>query len=302
MVVEKLQGASNYRPWRRSLEITLASKRKLGFVTGTVKRDERDEVKDTCNNMVISWILSNVSDSIKRSVMYMSNAKQIWDKLQSRFLVASGARKYHLRKLVYETKQNGKPLTEYYTEMSTLWEELENLNELPPITLSVREVQDFMTAFRRMQEDERLFEFLNGLDETFSMQRSNMLMKSPLPTVEDAYNVLQQEESQRETLKSVKEETEGAVMYSKSSKECTVCNKIGHTKEECWHVKGFPAWMKKGQGIENKERKEFPQDRRGGRGFRGQRGGRSGRGGGRYAGNNNIKTKKLMVNKAPVQV
>ncbi|KAL2933752.1 GDSL esterase/lipase EXL2 [Bienertia sinuspersici] len=57
--IEKLQGASNYRPWRRSLEIALASKRKLGFVTGGVKRDENDKVKqecwDTCNNMIFYY-------------------------------------------------------------------------------------------------------------------------------------------------------------------------------------------------------------------------------------------------------
>lgn len=60
MSVEKLEGASNYRSWKRSLEIGLASKRKLGFMTGVVKRDVSDPIKqeawDTCNNMVISWI------------------------------------------------------------------------------------------------------------------------------------------------------------------------------------------------------------------------------------------------------
>uniref|UniRef100_A0A803MUY5 Retrotransposon Copia-like N-terminal domain-containing protein n=1 Tax=Chenopodium quinoa TaxID=63459 RepID=A0A803MUY5_CHEQI len=56
--VDKLTGAANYKEWRRSMEIVLASKRKLGFVTGLVKKDAEDEVKadqwDTCNNMVIA--------------------------------------------------------------------------------------------------------------------------------------------------------------------------------------------------------------------------------------------------------
>ncbi|KAL2926565.1 E3 ubiquitin-protein ligase DTX4 [Bienertia sinuspersici] len=43
--IDKLTGAADYRPWRRTMEISLAAKRKLGFVTGVVKRDEKDAVK-----------------------------------------------------------------------------------------------------------------------------------------------------------------------------------------------------------------------------------------------------------------
>lgn len=91
VVVEKLQGTSNYREWRRDLEIRLAAKRKLGFVTGGVKKDETDPIKkecwDTCNSMVISWILHLVSDYIKKSIMFMGNAQQIWNHLEHRFSI-----------------------------------------------------------------------------------------------------------------------------------------------------------------------------------------------------------------------
>ena len=41
---EKLQGANNYRSWRRNLEIGLPTKRKLGFVQGTMPRLDDDLV------------------------------------------------------------------------------------------------------------------------------------------------------------------------------------------------------------------------------------------------------------------
>lgn len=47
------------------MKIGLAAKRKLGFVTGVTKRDATDTVKaeawDTCNSMIISWILNFVT-------------------------------------------------------------------------------------------------------------------------------------------------------------------------------------------------------------------------------------------------
>ncbi|GKC85613.1 putative ribonuclease H-like domain-containing protein, partial [Tanacetum coccineum] len=42
-VQEKLAGTQNYRAWKRALEIGLSTKRKLGFVKGTVVRSATDE-------------------------------------------------------------------------------------------------------------------------------------------------------------------------------------------------------------------------------------------------------------------
>ncbi|KMT04334.1 hypothetical protein BVRB_8g184090 [Beta vulgaris subsp. vulgaris] len=217
--IEKLVGASNYRSWKRSLEISLASKRKIGFVTGAVKRDASNRVKqeawDTCNNMVISWILFNVSEPIKKSVMFVENASQIWKFLEQRFLVSNGSRKYRLNKEIYEAKQQGKSITDYYTEMRGLWEELDALNHLPPISAVDPKINAFVLALNTQQEELKLFQFLNGLDEIYGPQRSNLLMMSSLPSVETACSSLQQEECQREMLKPVKEENKVMAMYSK---------------------------------------------------------------------------------------
>ena len=55
MSVEKLQGVTDYRGWRRSMEIALSAKRKLGLVTRAVKKEENDEERaemwNTCNDM-----------------------------------------------------------------------------------------------------------------------------------------------------------------------------------------------------------------------------------------------------------
>ncbi|XP_021723121.1 uncharacterized protein LOC110690566 [Chenopodium quinoa] len=270
--IEKLQGSSNFRSWKRSMEIALAGKRKLGFVTGTLKKDHGDEVKseawETCNSMIISWILGSVSDSIKQSIMFVNSSSQIWTELERRFSLTNGSRKYKLNKDLYETKHQGKKISEYYTKMKAIWEELESLHALPVITNITSEVSAFLTSLNKQMEEHKLFQFLNGLDDEYGPQRSQLLMMTALPSVETACCYLEQEESQRSLFNNIREDSEPLVMFSRGSPSggvpsggggfgrgsaplsgngCTACGKAGHMADQYWTVVGYPTWHAKYQ-------------------------------------------------------
>ncbi|XP_074343083.1 uncharacterized protein LOC141680887 [Apium graveolens] len=149
--VSKLRGAGDYRSWKRSLEIQLSSKRKLGFVQGTVK--------------------------------------------QKRFMLSNGSRKYKLNRDLFALKQNRSKINDYYTTLSSLWEEIDSMNTHPPVTTVADDVKAFIKSLESQKAESRLFQFLNGLDDCYSALRSQLLMMQPLPTVEVAYASIQQEES-----------------------------------------------------------------------------------------------------------
>ncbi|KAL2935127.1 Retrovirus-related Pol polyprotein from transposon RE2 [Bienertia sinuspersici] len=243
------------------MEIALGAKRKLGFITGAIVRDKQDrklqEQWDTYNNVVINWLHNSMSETIKKSVLYYSTAREIWVQLEKRFTVSNGSTKYRLNKEIYETKQNRLPINEYYTKMCSLWEELENLNEYPAITQLTPEITAYIQEIKRQQEEQHLFQFLNGLDEEYAQQRSQLLLQHPLPSVESACASLQQEESQREIFTESTYSAESSAMWTKFLKadkekqqalnsgegyveKCKVCGRKNHPTRECWYKKGFP--------------------------------------------------------------
>ena len=130
-IQDKLVGAQNYRSWKRSKEIGLSTKRKLGFVKGTIPRPPNTpippataadqavlvETWETCNNLVSSWIMSFVNDSIAKSVMFIGSANEIWSQLETRFFLSNGSRKYKLTKDTFEISQQGSSVSDFYTRM-----------------------------------------------------------------------------------------------------------------------------------------------------------------------------------------
>ncbi|GJV44840.1 hypothetical protein Tco_1429376 [Tanacetum coccineum] len=104
------------------MEISLSTKRKLGFVKiqrpvalpitldNVVSRTTNVaniEMWDTCNNLVISWIISFVCESIAKSVMFIGTASDIWSQLETRFSLSNGSRKYKLSKDTFGISQQG---------------------------------------------------------------------------------------------------------------------------------------------------------------------------------------------------
>ena len=123
------------------------------------------------------------------------------------------------------------------------------------------EVANLPTTLNQQKEEQKLFRFLNGHDDIYGAQRSQLLMMVVLPSVEIACSYLEQEEAQREVLGQSKEEPDGLAMFIKggpvatsnaqltSTIQCGACGKSGHNTDKCKTMVGYPAWHAKAKPI-----------------------------------------------------
>ncbi|XP_075508071.1 uncharacterized protein LOC142544956 [Primulina tabacum] len=101
-------------------------------------------------------------------------------------------------------------------------------------------------------QQQRLLQFLMGLNDNYMNIRSQILMMSPLPTVGQAFSLLSQEESHI-ALSSVEapiaafytNQTRGGnAMKERTNLSCDHCSWSGHTKENCYKLVGYSSWHK----------------------------------------------------------
>lgn len=106
-------------------------------------------------------------------------------------------------------------------------------------------MQNFLDVLNKQRDEQKLFQFLTGLNETYNTQRSHILMMTPLPSVEMVCSMVQQEESQKEVCLNEKNETEVSTMYSRGTDMCKECGMKGRASDRCWTVVGYPKWHPK---------------------------------------------------------
>lgn len=103
-------------------------------------------------------------------------------------------------------------------------------------------------------------EFLQGLHDSFSTVRSQILLMEPFPSIQRIYSLVRQEEKQQElNVRSVPTVDSAAFQFVKQSYRdrvpskrqrpfCDHCNRHGHTREKCFQLHGFPD--KHGKRVE----------------------------------------------------
>ena len=167
--------------------------------------------------------------------------------------------------------QGADDIATYYTKMKSLWDELDDLDEIPLCTCT------FADKMHKREQNQKLLQFLMGLNDDYNSIRGNILMMIPLLTISQVYSMLIQEEKQREIRSNGLFLADSASLavetyrpqqsyrgkmdrtdtfngknigldQSRSDKNegrrsrlfCNYCKKAGHVIEKCYKLHGFP--------------------------------------------------------------
>ena len=200
LVTDRLATTSEFHSWRRSVRMALNVRNKLGFIDGTIPKTSFSHryygAWSRCNDIVATWLVNSVSKEIAQSLLFISTAERIWKNLLCRFKQDDAPRVYDIEQRLSKIEQGSMDISTYYTALVTLWEEHHNFVELPICTCGKCEC-DASALWEKIQHRSRVTKFLMGLNESFEHTRRHILMLKPIPTIEEALNIVAEDEHQR---------------------------------------------------------------------------------------------------------
>lgn len=197
----------------------ISGKDKLGYINGDLPQPLQTDPTfrrwRTDNAIVKGWLINSMDSSLISNFIRFPTAKMVWDAIATTYFDGSDTSQvYDLRRRVTRLKQAGGSLEKFYNDLQGLWREIDfrrpNPMECPT------DIQHYNTL---VQED-RVYVFLDGLDDRLDHIRSDGLQIQPFPTVEQAYAHVRREALRQAVMTTGSpDDTPGAVLASKSFKQ-----------------------------------------------------------------------------------
>lgn len=151
---------------------------------------------------------------------------------------------YRLKRSLSNVRQDAQSIAKYRNTINGLWDELDQVR-----TVSA------MSELESYHSEERVFQFLVGLNDSYQQLRSQILAMEPFPDMDRVLGLLFQEEEEcglhhltltdHTAMAAIKPQP-----FPSSSKSttkdpsivCTHCGGASHIKNGCFQLVGYPAW------------------------------------------------------------
>uniref|UniRef100_A0A2N9I067 Reverse transcriptase Ty1/copia-type domain-containing protein n=1 Tax=Fagus sylvatica TaxID=28930 RepID=A0A2N9I067_FAGSY len=142
---------------------------------------------------------------------------EVWDDLQQRYTQSNGTRVHHLKQAIASFKQENLTVSDYFTTLKGLWDELLNYRPIPRL-------------------------FLMGLNESFAAVRGQILLMEPLPGINKFFHTPTLDPK----LCYLDLTITRYYQYPRRDKPtCSHCGFKGHVMEKCYKLHGYPPGFQK---------------------------------------------------------
>lgn len=176
----------------------LAMKNKFKFVDGFIPIPDADDLNcaayERCNNLVHTWITNSISPSIAQSVVFVENVVDMWNGLKDRFMKGDRIRVAQLQEEIANLKQGSKKVTEFFTDLRGLWDELNQYRPKPQCTCPIQCTCFAMRNNKALTAEDRIIKFLMGLNDDYQGVTSKVLLMYPLPQINMVFSMVMQQE------------------------------------------------------------------------------------------------------------
>ncbi|XP_016730546.1 uncharacterized protein [Gossypium hirsutum] len=233
VLVSPILSSSNYHSWSRAMTMALLSKNKLQFVDGTItvplRTDPLYSAWERCNTMVLSWLHHSISPSIMNNILWLDFAYVVWRNLRERFSQGDVFRISDLQEEINAFKQDDRSVTDYYTELKILWDELMNFQPIPVCSCPTSCSCGVFATLQKYHDNDYIIRFLKGLHDFFAIERHLTARYSQM----FVSSTLRHPSSKKSQAKSFPD-----------SRQYTFCGKSRHTVDTCYEKNGYPLGYK----------------------------------------------------------
>lgn len=193
--------------------------------------------------------MNSVSKEIFGGIIYSTDAEHVGKDLKKRYHKVNGSRIFILHRAIGRSTQGTDTISAYYSKLRQLWDEYVSLVTLPSCDC------DSSTKFVQHEHQQKLLQFLMGLNDSYQIIRSQLLLMIPLSSVGQALALISQEKSHRSLMSNslnLNENIASAFLSRQDRSEnrkkdiptCNYCHRTGHTKSNCYTLVGYPPSYK----------------------------------------------------------
>ncbi|XP_078154779.1 uncharacterized protein LOC144550675 [Carex rostrata] len=253
---------TNHTLWSQAVRLYVKGRDKMKHITGNpsppLPTDPLFQRWDMDDAVVKGWLINSLEPKLQNTFIRYPTAKEVWDTIATTFYDGNDkAQVYNLNKRVTRLKQSGKTVEEYYHELQGLWREIDYRRPNPMV-----HAED-ISKFNEFVQESRVYIFLDGLDDRLDNVRAVILQMASFPSVEQAYAIVWRETSRQGVMlkgeegmgSSIAMMSQGYKRFEvnsglnkyqykqdKAKLKCSHCGGMGHVKEGCFKLIGYPEW------------------------------------------------------------